>query len=191
MLTSSPWLFHMRFLVYKIIHSFITHYGPSSVCLAHSSPQDHTAKSLLSNGLGSSKKRWTKQPISKIVPAVINAIETENLGERSEGRGEGELSLDTNLTKKPAVRTGERTGERASGLGKSKSKGLEPQENRIINHSAKSVESDRQTGAIILFYWVGSHVSSAWPFSPQHPLSKHRESLRVNACAESECMHGK
>lgn len=127
------------------------------MCLAHSSPQNCTAKSLLSNDLGSSKKRWTKKPISKIVPAVINAIETENLGERSEARGGGELSLDTNLTKKPAVRT----GERASGLGKSKSKGLEPQENRIINHSTKAVESDRQTVAIILFYWVGSQVSSA------------------------------
>lgn len=61
-----------------------------------------------------------------------------------EGGGGGELSLDTNLTEKPDVPT----GEHAPGLGNSKSKGLEPQGNRIINHSARA---DRQTVAVLLF----------------------------------------
>lgn len=74
-------LFHIRFLVYKIIHLFITHYRAPGVSLAHPSPRDSKARSLLSKGLGSSKKRWTKKPVTKTVSAVINA-ETEQLGEK-------------------------------------------------------------------------------------------------------------
>lgn len=89
MLTSSPLLFHIRFLVYKIIHLFITHYRAPSVCLARPSPRDSKARSLLSKGLGSSKKRWTKKPVTKTVSAAINATETEQLGEKRRGKRRG------------------------------------------------------------------------------------------------------
>lgn len=57
-----------------------------------------------------------------------------------------------------------------------KSKGPEPQENRIINHFTKAVESDRETAAGGHPFLSGqeSHVFSS-PFSPQHTLCKYME----------------